>query len=271
MTDLVARLTAVGPWTLCNQLSQGWVPMWTSAPTKRETVLLVHAHPLAGSFSGAIASAVRRGLEAGGKDVVDVSLYADGFEPRLSADERRRYLGPTAQDPAPRPSPAIPRDVAPSIVSCLEHVGELGIVSTDPTYDAPEVLEGWLDRALVPGVAWRLPRIDPPDAVVPGGLVSCLEHVGELGIVSTDPTPCSSPSSSTRGRSSGRSSTTATAASAQSRLWTCGASSRTATSRNPGRTGAIGKTRPRRCCNIDRHDAVGALAFLGDTSDRAEG
>ena len=216
MTDLVARLTAVGPWTLCNQLSQGWVPMWTSAPTKRETVLLVHAHPLAGSFSGAIASAVRRGLEAGGKDVVDVSLYADGFERRLSADERRRYLGPTAQDPAPRPSPAIPRDVAPSIVSCLEHVGELGIVSTDPT-------------------------------------------------------PCSSPSSSTRGRSSGRSSTTATAASAQSRLWTCGASSRTATSRNPGRTGAIGKTRPRRCCNIDRHDAVGALAFLGDTSDRAEG
>ena len=82
MADFIARLTSVGPWTLCNQLSQGWVPMRTSAPTKRETVLLVHAHPLAGSFSGALASAVRRGLEAGGKDVISVSLYADGFEPR---------------------------------------------------------------------------------------------------------------------------------------------------------------------------------------------
>ena len=190
MADFIARLTAVGPWTLCNQLSQGWVPMRTSAPTKRETVLLIHAHPLAGSFSGALASAVRRGLEAGGKDVISVSLYADGFEPRLSADERRRYLGPTAQDPALPPYPAIPPggDVAQS-VDALRRCDAVVFVYPTWWFNVPAVLKGWLDRVFLPGVAFRLPHLEPPDAVVRGGLVPCLEHVGKLGIVSTYGSP----------------------------------------------------------------------------------
>lgn len=94
IADILSQALEVGPRVLANQLSQGWIaPPPRAASEKRETVLVVHAHPLPGSFSGALAAAVRRGLEAGGRDVTTLALYHDRFEPRLSPDERRRYLG----------------------------------------------------------------------------------------------------------------------------------------------------------------------------------
>ena len=47
-----------GPHAVANQLSQGWVPPPKQTERTRK-VLLVHAHPLPGSFSTALASAVR--------------------------------------------------------------------------------------------------------------------------------------------------------------------------------------------------------------------
>ena len=78
-----------GPHAVANQLSQGWVPPPKQTERTRK-VLLVHAHPLPGSFSTALASASAR---LGGPRVA-LNLYSMKFDPRLSADERRATSGP---------------------------------------------------------------------------------------------------------------------------------------------------------------------------------
>jgi putative NADPH-quinone reductase len=172
-----------GPHAVANQLSQGWVPPPKQTERTRK-VLLVHAHPLPGSFSTALASAVRRGLEKGGAEVTLLNLYSMKFDPRLSADERRRYLGPTAKDPKLPPYPTIPRDVRQHVDALRTHDA---VVFVYPTwwFNVPAMLKGWLDRVFLPGVAFKLPHLEPAGSPVRGGLVPCLDHISKMGIVST--------------------------------------------------------------------------------------
>src|SRR3954449_4419764 len=54
-------------------------------------VLVIFAHPLADSFAAALHRAVVASLQRGGHEVDDCDLYAEGFDPVLSAAERRAY------------------------------------------------------------------------------------------------------------------------------------------------------------------------------------
>ena len=62
--------------------------------------LVVFAHPLADSLSAALKQAVVEGLESAGHTADVVDLYADGFEPVLSADERSAFVQPGYSPPA---------------------------------------------------------------------------------------------------------------------------------------------------------------------------
>ena len=187
LKHILQQVKDAGPHAVANQVSQGWVPPpKVLQPTRR--VLLVHAHPLAGSFSCALAAAVRRGLEQGDARVTALDLYALKFDPRLSTDERRRYLGPTADHPRLPPYPTIPRDLALHVDALKTHDA---VVFVYPTwwYNVPAILKGWLDRVFLPGVAFKLPHLEPPGSVVRGGLVPCLDHITKMGIVSTYGSP----------------------------------------------------------------------------------
>ena len=59
-------------------------------------VLLVHAHPVADSFSAALCAAIQEALGAAGHQVDLCDLYAERFDPVLSADARARYHDPRA-------------------------------------------------------------------------------------------------------------------------------------------------------------------------------
>ena len=54
-------------------------------------VLYLYAHPLEESFHAAISRAARDGLRDAGHQVDFCDLYAEGFNPVLSAAERRGY------------------------------------------------------------------------------------------------------------------------------------------------------------------------------------
>lgn len=178
-------------WIKCNQLTQGLVPAppRQATPTK-ERVLMIHAHPLpSSSFSGAIAAAVRRGLEDAGHDVVYFSLYDSrtSFQASLTADERQRYLGPTPSRPDFPPYPKPARDVAASVAE-LNKCDALVFVYPTWWFNVPAVLKGWLDRTFLPGVAFKLPHIERqhnPNVEVRGGLVPGLPNIKKLGIVTT--------------------------------------------------------------------------------------
>jgi NAD(P)H dehydrogenase (quinone) len=130
-------------------------------------VLVVCAHPHEGGFSHAIAAAVERGCARAGHHVVILDLYALGFRAAMSVDEHRAYHGD---------QPLIDPMVA-------EHARLLRaadtVVFVYPTWwsQPPAILRGWLERVLVPGVAFHF---DAEGKVRPG-----LQHIRRIVGIST--------------------------------------------------------------------------------------
>ncbi len=118
-------------------------------------VLAIHAHPSPDSFNRALFDAACRALRTAGHEVTEIDLYAEDFRAEMSADERRAY-----HSDQPICSPDV------------EHHARL-VRETDvlvfvyPTWwmGLPAILKGWLDRVLVPGVAFsfdeRTQRVQP--------------------------------------------------------------------------------------------------------------
>jgi putative NADPH-quinone reductase len=108
-------------------------------------VLYLYAHPLPESFHAAIHEAAKAGLAAAGHEVDVCDLYAEGFNPVLSAEERREY-----------------HDLARNRLPVAAHVERLeraeALVLSYPTwcFGLPAILKGWFDRVLIPGVSFTL-------------------------------------------------------------------------------------------------------------------
>lgn len=108
-------------------------------------VLVVYCHPVETSFASAMHQEVLRNLRAAGHDVDDCDLYAEGFNPVMSREERLGYHDvPANRVPL---QPYIERlERAEAIVFCF------------PTwcFGLPAMLKGWFDRLLMPGVAFDI-------------------------------------------------------------------------------------------------------------------
>ncbi|AWK89280.1 NAD(P)H-dependent oxidoreductase [Azospirillum thermophilum] len=102
------------------------------------------AHPLSDSFAAAVHRTAADSLRAAGHTVTETDLYAEGFEPALTAAERARYFDPD-YDTGP---------VAPLVERLLEAEG---LVFCYPHwwFNYPAVLKGYFDRVWAPGVAFR--------------------------------------------------------------------------------------------------------------------
>jgi putative NADPH-quinone reductase len=104
-------------------------------------VLLVLGHPAPGSFNHAICAAARASLEAAGHECRFHDLYAEQFDPVMTAAE-------------------LPKDaVLPAEIErhCQE-VGEAdGLIIVHPNYWSapPAILRGWVDRVLRAGRAYN--------------------------------------------------------------------------------------------------------------------
>ena len=106
--------------------------------------LVVVAHPCADSFTHAAAERAVAGLQAGGHTVDVVDLYALGFRVAMSPEERRAYHGATPLiDEHTREHARLVQEA-----DCL--------VFVYPTWwsGLPAMLKGWLERVMVPGVAF---------------------------------------------------------------------------------------------------------------------
>jgi len=107
-------------------------------------VVVVLAHPNSDSFSHAIADRACVGLRGAGHDVHVLDLHAVGFRAAMSLDDHVAYHGD---------NPAIDPMVA-------EHGALIkradALVFVYPTWwsSVPAILKGWLERVMVPGVAF---------------------------------------------------------------------------------------------------------------------
>ena len=71
-------------------------------------VLVVFAHPCPESFNAALCATVVEGLEARGHETRLLDLNAAGFNPVMSADERRGYHSPEANEAPVAVAPRLP-------------------------------------------------------------------------------------------------------------------------------------------------------------------
>lgn len=135
------------------------------------SALVVLAHPCDDSFSRAVAEAAVRGLRAGGHTVDLLDLYAEGFVAAMSTQERRAYHSD---------DPIVDEQVREHTHRVL--AAEL-LVFVYPTWwsGLPAVLQGWLQRVMVPGVGFTF---DEQGKVRPG-----LTHVRQIVGISTYGSP----------------------------------------------------------------------------------
>ncbi len=107
--------------------------------------LVLYAHPVPDSFSAALHRTVVSTLDSRGWEIDDCDLYAEGFNPVLTEEERRNYhdetcnTGPVAEH-----------------VDRLRRAEALILVFPVWIYGFPAMLKGYFDRVCVPGVAFRL-------------------------------------------------------------------------------------------------------------------
>jgi putative NADPH-quinone reductase len=104
-------------------------------------VSLILGHPAPGSFNHAICDTARAALQAAGHECRFHDLYAEAFDPLLTAAE-------------------LPKDAAlpPEIERHCQEIGEAdGIIVVHPNYWSapPAILRGWVDRVLRAGRAYN--------------------------------------------------------------------------------------------------------------------
>jgi NAD(P)H dehydrogenase (quinone) len=115
--------------------------------------LIVLAHPIANSYSHAIAHALKAGIETGGTAEI-ADLHAEGFDPRYTEADHAHFLGG-----------ALPADIAKEHAR-VDRADALAFVFPVYWWSYPAILKGWIDRVWTGGWAYSI----DPDATTKGGL-----------------------------------------------------------------------------------------------------
>ena len=139
--------------------------------SKDVRVLVVFAHPRPDSFGAALRDAAVRGLQAGHHDVDLIDLYADGFQPVMTADERVAY---DSDEPLLDP-------LARSYADKVRRAEALVFVYPTWWSTVPAMVKGFLEKVFVVGVAFRF---DGEHRVRPA-----LRHVRRIVGISTYGSP----------------------------------------------------------------------------------
>lgn len=124
--------------------------------------LVVYVHPVGHSFAAAVRDGVLAGLSAAGHEVELADLYAEGFDPRLTAEEHAAHRSPVGNKP-------LAASWVPRLHSCE------WLVLVYPTWWSaqPAMLKGWFERVWVNGVAIEV----HDDGRVPSPLLTGIRRV----------------------------------------------------------------------------------------------
>jgi putative NADPH-quinone reductase len=130
--------------------------------------LVIYCHPRRGSFTEAVRDVVLDRLTAAGAEIRLRDLYAEGFDPVLSAPEHAGYEDETTN-----------RAPVAGHVDDLHWCDTLIFVYPTWWYGLPAMIKGWLDRVMLPGVAFLMPDAQNAD-IRPG-----LTQITRLGVFTT--------------------------------------------------------------------------------------
>jgi putative NADPH-quinone reductase len=129
-------------------------------------VLVLFAHPVETSFQAALHETTVAALKRAGHTVDDCDLYAEGFDPVLSREERMNYH-----------DAAICRKPVQAYVDRVLAAEALVLNFPVWNFGYPAILKGFFDRVFLPGVSFEL----APD----GKVFSRLDNVRKVAAVVT--------------------------------------------------------------------------------------
>jgi NAD(P)H dehydrogenase (quinone) len=127
--------------------------------------LVLFAHPVETSFNAALHRTTVAALKEAGYEVDDCDLYAEGFNPVLSRQERLDYHDETIC--------TLP---VQGYVDRLRAAEALILSTPVWNYGYPAILKGFLDRVFLPGVSFRM---------VDGKAAPALQHIRKIAAVTT--------------------------------------------------------------------------------------
>ncbi|MEL6102685.1 MAG: NAD(P)H-dependent oxidoreductase [Pseudomonadota bacterium] len=130
--------------------------------------LIVYCHPKQGSFTAAVRDTVIAKLSAAGAEYRVTDLYANGFAPVLCANELDCYLDTSCN-----------QEPVKSDVDNVRWCDTLIFIYPTWWYGLPAMLKGWLDRVLLPDVAFLMP--DAINTNIRPGMT----HIKRLGVFTT--------------------------------------------------------------------------------------
>lgn len=107
--------------------------------------LVLYAHPDPESFGAAVHETLVSGLRRAGHEVDDCDLYAEGFDPVLSREERIDYHDLASNQ----------KNVA-GYVERLLRTEALFLCFPVWNYGYPAIMKGYFDRVFLPGVSFKL-------------------------------------------------------------------------------------------------------------------
>ncbi|AXS41920.1 NAD(P)H-dependent oxidoreductase [Breoghania sp. L-A4] len=128
-------------------------------------VLVLFAHPVETSFNAALHARVVAELTKAGHEVDDCDLYAEGFDPRLSREERLGYhdLETNQQSVA-------------SYVARVQAADALVLCFPVWNFGYPAILKGFFDRVFLPGVSFVMKN---------GKASPCLHNIARVTTVTS--------------------------------------------------------------------------------------
>jgi NAD(P)H dehydrogenase (quinone) len=129
-------------------------------------ILVLFAHPVETSFAAALHAKTVETLRKRGHEVDDCDLYAEGFNPVMSREERIAYHDvPINRKPV---EPYVQRLLAAEALVFCTPIWNMGF---------PAILKGFIDRVFIAGVTFRL----EPN----GDYVPTMHNIRKMGVVCT--------------------------------------------------------------------------------------
>ncbi len=130
--------------------------------------LIVYCHPRPDSFTCAVKTRILERLAVINAEVRVLDLYARAFDPVLSAQGHMFYE-----------DKVLNRTGIEEDCDALDWCDTLIFVYPTWWYGLPAVLKGWLDRVLVPGLAFHMPPAEG------GNITPGLQHIKRMGVFTT--------------------------------------------------------------------------------------
>ncbi|MBO6673589.1 MAG: NAD(P)H-dependent oxidoreductase [Rhizobiales bacterium] len=142
--------------------------MQANRATSGMKALIVYCHPSATSFNHSVLETVTDELTQAGAETRVIDLYAERFQPSLTLEDWTDYEDTSCNTDR----------IGPHVES-LQWCNALIFVYPTWWFGQPAMLKGWLDRVLVPGVAFTMPCEDNKR------FGHTLKHIKHLGVFTT--------------------------------------------------------------------------------------